>query len=234
MDKEKESASGYVVPETISESVFNYIKKLIIDNKLKGNTRINEKEIANTLHVSITPVREALLKLGSSGFVNIISYREVLVKKTSLKEFKEIYQVIGNLESLAITLAINRISHEKIREIELLTREMEQHWRKKSIKKFLNVNVIIHNKLWEDVPNEFLMTTLRGTHDQMLRYNHARFHAFKKPGVIEASMNEHKLILEALKNRHKGKLKRLMFQHWAHLLKPAPFEEGLKEYFDKD
>jgi DNA-binding GntR family transcriptional regulator len=184
--------------------------------------------------VSITPVREALFRLGADGFVKIVSYREVIVKEVSLKEFKEIYQVIGNLESLAITLAIDNISPEKLGEIEDLTAEMERHCRISSIKKFLALNVAIHNKIWESVPNEFLRTTLRSTHDQMLRYNHARFHAFQKPGVLEKSLNEHKEILNALKNKRKGKLKTLMLKHWTFLLHPSLFGEGLKEYLEKD
>ena len=69
----------------------------------------------------------------------------------------------------------------------------------------------------------------------MLRYNYARFHAFqKKPGGLEKSMAEHKEILKALKNKDKKKIKSLMAKHWGSILKPSPFEEGLKEYLNKE
>jgi len=46
-------------PETISEAIYKYLKKAIIEGVLKPNQRIQEKEIAQLFGVSTTPAREA-------------------------------------------------------------------------------------------------------------------------------------------------------------------------------
>lgn len=79
----------------------------------------------------------------------------------------------------------------------------------------------------------FLQKTLQDVNDQLLRYNYARFHAYKKPGVMERSLKEHKEILKALKAKDEIQLKEVLAQHWGSLLQPSPFADGLKEYLQE-
>ena len=234
MTKEKAEEKARFIPKTLSQSIYNHLKTSIINNKLKANQRINEKEIANFFGVSTTPVREAVLKLGAEGFVNINSHREAVVKEISYQELKEIFQVLSVLDCLASTLAADHLSAEELKELEELTAEMESHCHPDGIEKYMTLNIDIHNRIWESLPNRFLRDTLRYVNDQMLRYNYARLYAYHKPGVMERSMNEHREILKALKERDKNRLRTLMLNHWGSLLQPSPFEDGLKEYLNNE
>lgn len=234
MTKEKAEDKARFIPKTLSQSIYNHLKTSIINNKLKANQRINEKEIANFFGVSTTPVREAVLKLGAEGFVNINSHREAVVKEISYQELKEIFQVLSVLDCLASTLAADHLSAEELKELEELTAEMESHCHPDGIEKYMTLNIDIHNRIWEFLPNRFLRDTLRYVNDQMLRYNYARLYAYHKPGVMERSMNEHREILKALKERDKNRLRTLMLNHWGSLLQPSPFEDGLKEYLNNE
>ena len=234
MTKEKAEDKARFIPKTLSQSIYNHLKASIINNKLKANQRINEKEIANFFGVSTTPVREAVLKLGAEGFVNINSHREAVVKEISYQELKEIFQVLSVLDCLASTLAADHLSAEELKELEELTAEMESHCHPDGIEKYMTLNIDIHNRIWESLPNRFLRDTLRYVNDQMLRYNYARLYAYHKPGVMERSMNEHREILKALKERDKNRLRTLMLNHWGSLLQPSPFEDGLKEYLNNE
>jgi len=232
---DKEYSSGaHAIPKTLSQSIYNYIKESIINNKLKANERINEKEIASTFGISTTPVREAVLRLGAEGFVTINSHRDASVREISFNELKEIFQVLAHLDSLGSSLALNNLTPEKIKEIEHLTEEMEKHCHRNSIEKYMDLNVDVHKKTWESIPNRFLQSVLLYINDQMLRYNYARFCAFQKPGVLEKSMADHKEILKALKDKDKRKIKSLLLKHWGAILKPSPLEAGLKEYLIKE
>jgi DNA-binding GntR family transcriptional regulator len=96
----------------------------------------------------------------------------------------------------------------------------------------MDLNVTIHNKIWELLPNKFLQTTLRYINAQTLRYSYAFLQAFRKQGVLKRSLDEHKEILRALKNKDKKKLKGLMSKHWGSLLESSPSESRWKEYLD--
>jgi DNA-binding GntR family transcriptional regulator len=227
-------AQEHTIPKTLSQSIYNYLKDSIINNKLKANQKINEKEIANHFQVSTTPVREAVLKLGAEGFVNINSHREAVVKEVSLMELKEIFQVLGTLDSLATGLAADNLNPEDMKKLEDLTKKMERQCQINSVEKYSSLNLAIHIKIWESLPNKFLKAALQNVYDQLQRYNYARFYAFRKPGVLERSLNEHKEILQALKNKDQKKLRTLMIKHWGSLLQPSPFEDGLKEYLNNE
>lgn len=222
------------IPKTLSQSIYNYLKESIINNTLKANQKINDKEIAKLFGVSTTPVREAVLRLGAEGFVTINSHREALIKEISYEELKEIFQVLSFLDSIGTSSFIDCISSETIKELESLTEELEGSCHIDSIEKFMAINLDIHKKIWECFPNRFLKSTLQFINDQMLRYNYARLYAFKKPGALKRSLEEHKKIIETLKNKDKKSLKEQIANHWGSLLQPSPFKEGLKEYLSTE
>jgi len=222
--------SSYAIPKTISQSIYNYLKDSIINNSLKANQRLNEKEIARLFEVSTTPVREAVLRLSAEGFVTIDSHRETVVKEISYEELKDIFQVLGQLDSLATCLAADNLSPEDLKDLENLTREMEKNCYLDSTEKYVALNLEIHKKIWKHIPNKVLRSTLHYVHNQMLRYSYAHLNALKKPDVLKTSMREHKDMITALKSRNKKKLKNMMFEHWNSRLQPSSYEEGIREY----
>jgi len=226
--------NGYAFPKTLSQSIYNYLKDSIINNKLKSNQRIHEKEIAGLFGVSTTPVREAVLRLGAEGFVNISSHRESIVKEVSYQELKEILQILATLDSLGTPIAVDNLDQEALDELEELTKQLEGSCHVNSIEKFIAVNQKIHKKIWKYIPSKKLQENIYNVNDQLLRYNYARIYAFRKPGVLEKSLAEHREILKTLKNKDKKKLKALMSKHWGSFLRPSPLKEGLKEYLSNE
>ena len=103
------NSNNFQKPKTLSQSIYERLKESILNKELEPNQRINEKEIAESFQVSRTPVREAVARLVAKGFVEIISHREALVKEVSYGELKDIFQVIGVLDRLAVSLIIDQI-----------------------------------------------------------------------------------------------------------------------------
>jgi DNA-binding GntR family transcriptional regulator len=230
--KEETPSAGVIIPKTLSQSVYNYLKESIISNKIKAGQKINEKKIAALLQVSSTPVREAIFMLGAEGLVTIKSHKEVVVKELSHKELTEIFQVLSILESFAVTLAVDFIEVEDLKEIEELHREMARYCKKDSIEKYCNLNMNVHSNLWELIPNKFLKETLYSVQNQFKRYSYAQFYALGKTGALKRSLKEHEEILKAIKTKNKRRLKALLAKHWGSFLRPSSFEKGLKEYLN--
>lgn len=206
------------IPKTLSESVYNNLKTKIISNEFKAGQRIYEKEIAKLFSVSTTPVREAFLRLSAEGYLSIDSHKKAVVRKVSFKELKEIFEVLGNLDTMAITQVADHISPECIRQIEDLVSEMEETCKPTFVEKFLELNVAVHSKIWSSLPNKMLEHTLHFVHGQLLRYNYARYLAFQDPEIMNQSLNGHKQILSALSEKNKKELKKLIKIHWSFLI----------------
>ncbi len=210
--------SSNSIPKTLSESVYKNLRSGIINNELKAGQRIYEKEIAKLYGVSTTPVREAFLKLNAEGYISIDSHRKASVRKISIKELEDIFAVMGDLDALAISQAVDHITPECIQEIEELIAEMEEICKPAFIERFLDLNVAIHSKIWSALPNKVLERTLHYVQGQLLRYNYARYVAFQDPEIMKISLGEYKRILRALSDRNKKELKKLVKTHWGFLI----------------
>lgn len=232
MVKLNKDISKYPLPRTMSEFIYDSLKESIITNEIKANHRINEKEIAERFHVSRTPVREAVLRLAAEGFVKIDSYRRAIVKEISFEELGEILQVLGALDRLAVSLAIDVITPKEIMKLEGITEKMERVCASKSVEKFIELNASFHDELWKSVPNQFLFEILNFVRDKKERYSYARLFSYKKPGFLEKSMKHHRVLMKAIKSRDKEKLQELIVEHRNILLERSSAEEKkeLKEY----
>ena len=206
------------MPKTLSESVYNSLRTGIINNELKAGQRIYEKVIAKHYGVSTTPVREAFLKLNAEGYIYIDSHRKASVKEISYKELEDIFMVLGDLDALAVSQVLDHITPDCIQEIEGLVAEMEDTCRSSFVERFLEINEAIHYKIWSTLPNKVMKRTLHYVHSQLLRYNYVRYVAFQDPEVMQRSLEEHKRILNALRENNKREIKKFMKSHWSFLV----------------
>ncbi len=213
--KEREPNSiNYTMPETLGQSIYNWLKKAIIENKIKPNQKINENEIANSLNVSRTPVREALVRLEAEGFTKITSHRDVVVKEVSYGDLAELFQVIGILDCLAATLVVDKINPKEFIKLEKMTNKLEHYYNQKEVEKFIDICYKIHNRIWNHLANKYLQKSLKHCLAHIKRCNYALSSAFHKKDFLDESMKAHKKILEALNKKEKEKLKQIIQQHW--------------------
>jgi len=155
-----------------------------------------------------TPVREAVLRLGAEGYITINSHRESVVKEISYQELRDIFPVLAVLDDFAVSLVVDSIGPENIRELEEMTAKMERFCKQRSIEEYLGLNAAIHNKIWESLPNKILKRTLQFVHGQLLSY-----YIFQKPGVLKKSLKEQKEILYTLNRKKRKELKTKIQKH---------------------
>ncbi len=77
------------------------LKEMRLGNLEEGRT-INLAALARELHVSVTPIREALTQLQQSRIITAIPNRGFIISELSLKEAQDLYDLVADLEVLAI------------------------------------------------------------------------------------------------------------------------------------
>jgi DNA-binding GntR family transcriptional regulator len=92
------------IPARASDAAYDLLKAWIQTAQLPPGGLIDESEAAKRLGMSRTPVREALLRLQSEGFVEIGRGKGIRVLPLSACDMREIYQVISGLEVVAVSL----------------------------------------------------------------------------------------------------------------------------------
>jgi DNA-binding GntR family transcriptional regulator len=98
---ENSAGTGMIDRKTISDQVYDHVKRLILSGKLKGGEKIPEIRIADQLNVSRTPVREAIRKLAEYGLVMVKPRSYALVATINPKEARDISLVRLSLEKLS-------------------------------------------------------------------------------------------------------------------------------------
>jgi DNA-binding GntR family transcriptional regulator len=91
--------------EGMVETLYTEIRAMTVDFRLKPGERVNEVALAKTLQASRTPLREALNRLVSEGFLTFERGRGFFCRTLSVSEVQNLYQVRQALESFAARVA---------------------------------------------------------------------------------------------------------------------------------
>ena len=94
---------------------YEYIKNKILNNEYKGKELIYEKEIAEELSISKTPVKEALSRLENEKFVIINPRKSVSVTEINLKLIKDVFQVRSKIEPLLVELTTLSLEKDELK-----------------------------------------------------------------------------------------------------------------------
>jgi DNA-binding GntR family transcriptional regulator len=91
--------------ESTGDAVAHALREEILAGRLVAGARLIEESIAKQYGVSRVPVREALNRLQSEGFVTIVRYRGAAVSETLVQDSHELLQIRRGLEILSAQLA---------------------------------------------------------------------------------------------------------------------------------
>lgn len=108
----------------LRESVFESLLLAIVRGDMKSGAWSNHQRLAEQLHVSVTPLREALQDLAACGIVENQYNRGTLVRPFGPAQLSEIFYVRALLEAEAARLACSRIDHAALAELQSLTSEL--------------------------------------------------------------------------------------------------------------
>ncbi len=110
MESIPELDSGAKTSGTIShgETVYRTLRSELINATIKPGTRLFEAEIADRLRVSRTPVREAIRRLESDGFVQTVGRNRRIATPIGIDDLGDIGLLRVEIDALAAKLASTR------------------------------------------------------------------------------------------------------------------------------
>lgn len=113
-------ASGHALVDEIAAK----IRARIMSGDIAIGAQLRQAELANDFGVSRTPVREALRQLQTGGLIDVVPNRGAVVRVPAPWEVREAYEVRAELEALAASRAVNRISRGDIATLRTANQEM--------------------------------------------------------------------------------------------------------------
>lgn len=124
------------------------LKSALIVGSLKPGIRLITREIAEQLGTSITPVREALLRLVSAGALQATHAQAFLVPEISLTRFKELNQIRKNLEGMAAAAAAERMDESRLADLRGYVQAFTAARSEGDMAKALQANCAFHFRLY--------------------------------------------------------------------------------------
>ena len=185
------ATDGYV------EQAYRIIRQRILDNVYPAGYRALEREFAEDLSLSRTPVREALLRLQSEGLIELIPRHGARVLPVSAGDMREIYDVLTALESMAAEIVTRRRpSAAELRPLSSASREMVEALRNNDLDAWARADEHFHRQLLELAGNSVLIQTVQLLWD---RAHRARMVTLRlRPRPVH-STKEHNAIVEAIR-----------------------------------
>lgn len=206
----KQNAVSGMKNYSLSGRVFHKIRENILAGKYLQNEELREKTIADELGVSRTPVREALRQLELEGLVTIIPNKGASVVGISRKDIQDIYEIRSHLEGLCAKWAISNITAEQLDELDENIYLSEFHIEKQHFEQVLELDNKFHEVLYKASNSKMLDHVLSDFHHYVER---VRKVTLSKPERAKKSIEEHKKIVEALRNQDESKAERLATEH---------------------
>jgi len=196
--------NNFIKRQKFSDSIYQKILEEIFCRRLKAGTKLKERELAEKLGVSRTPVREAFHKLAKDGVIEMVPFRGALVKKWNDKDLKEVYEIRASLECLAVRLALPNIPGKKLKKIRARLRKVKRE------KDFMKTDLSLHRLVMNHCGNKKLFSILENLHNLVhtFRVLDAQF-----PERNRQSQKEHLQIIDALLKKDAQGSINLMAKH---------------------
>lgn len=194
---------------------YNYIKNLILSNKLDVDTMYSETKLAKEIGVSRTPMREALQCLSQDGYITIIPSKGFKIRQLNQKDMRETIQIRCAIEGFcthAIASEINtkkaqRALNELEKTLELQKAAAEDEDEHEA---FINYDHEFHLKLVNYINNDEVNHIF-----QRLMYliKLTSKSALEVEGRVSGTVDEHIKYFECLKNGDGDSAYRILINH---------------------
>lgn len=152
----------------LADEIVEAIRDAIVSGQLKFGERLPESALANNLHVSRGPVREALARLSQEGIVQIERHRGASVARLGVDEVDEIYSLRQALECLATEWLCRNATAEDFERISLVLRQCDQLPDPLSFTDIAHLDVAFHDCVFEAAHHERLYEAWLSLRSQIL------------------------------------------------------------------
>lgn len=102
---------------SLVDRAYHVVKSRILNGQLLPDSFVDEGALALELGTSKTPVRQALNRLATEGFIRILPQRGTLVNRMTVADIQQVYFLRAMLEPAASELAATRASAEQVKRL---------------------------------------------------------------------------------------------------------------------
>ena len=199
-----------VESKPIREIAYETLKHAIITGELPAGSRIVETEYAERMHISRTPLREALRKLERDGLVEYMLRRGVVVRAFTIADVEEIYTIRNALEMLTLPAIIQNATPEDIQRLRDILDEMDPLTERNDIPSLSPRARSFHTELTALCRQKRIIRAIEGQDDYIRRFSQL---SIAKENRRLAAHQEHHRLVDYVEAKDLENFEKLMRKH---------------------
>lgn len=180
---------------TMKHQIYQIIKKEICDGNYPPGQWLQEKELAEQLNVSRSPVREALKQLVDEGLAIEYPNKGVFVKEFTVKDIEEIYDLRILLESYAIKNSVKTLTSINIQELMDILKKLVKCYEDNDLAHYIEIDTHLHQYIITLGGNSLVIDIYRRIYSQSQQF---RIYSLTTQRRFDDSVTEHRGIVENL------------------------------------
>lgn len=185
--------------KSLGEETADTLRELILLEKLAPGTSVPERDLAELLGISRTPMREAMRLLETEGLIEYTATRRPYVANPTFDDICQYLAVIGALEALGGELACQVASDMELDKISALNDKMQQTSDTEAALSFFELDMQFHSSIVQASANAPLIETHRQYNRRLFR---ARFVSSRMRLKRSQTLAQHQRITDQLLARN--------------------------------
>jgi DNA-binding GntR family transcriptional regulator len=158
--------------DSIETRVAERLRELIVSGQLPEGTPLVQRDLAQRLGVSQTPVRIGLSELEREGLVEVGDTGRALVSRLTREDLEEIYAARLGLEGLAARVGAAALSDEDVKRMRVLMRELDRLAKAQDVDGYLRARWDFHAICYRASGRARLVAEVERLFWRAERYNH--------------------------------------------------------------
>lgn len=195
---------------SLTEHVYQEIRRAIITGQIAGGSRLNESSLAAELSVSRTPVREALHKLALEKLLHAIPRAGYIVEEMSDHDIRDLFKTRMAIEKLAATWAMEHVTANELQRMEENLQRALDVLQSGLTQEMVDLDTAFHGIIYRASRSKNLMRICNTLGDHTLKYRIALMHI---PELAIKTCDDHMAIFNALRDKDLPRLKQVIESH---------------------
>lgn len=194
----------------IREIAYDVLKKAIITGEIPAGERIVETDYADRLHISRTPLREALRKLERDGLVEYVMRRGVVVRAFTIEDIEQIYTIRNALEMLTLPAIVNNATSADIASLREKLAQMDILQEQEDFEALSLMARAFHSELTAISGQKRILRVIEGQDEYIRRFSAM---SIKHENRRESAHQEHYKLVEYVEQKKLDEFTALMKAH---------------------
>lgn len=194
----------------LHEQVAMRLRQMLVEGRIAPGAKLNERELAEILQVSRTPLREAIKMLAAEGLVELLPNRGAVAVSLNEQDVMNTFELMAGLEALSGELAAQRITGSELAEIKAMHFEMLATYTRADLSGYYRLNAQIHRAINAAAKNPVLSATYNQVN---ARLQALRFRSNQDGEKWKRAVKEHEQMIAALTTRDPAAMRAVLLTH---------------------